>query len=148
MLIVIDTTMIFSLLLGKNEAMRDVFFDSKHRFYSPNYIVAEIFEKKEKILRCSSLSESEVYELFYQLLEEITFVSEHLVTPENKAEAFELCKNIDPDDIPFIALTLQINGYFWTGDKKLKKHLRQIGFTSFFEPKYEHQDDSLEGGDT
>lgn len=139
MLIVIDTTMIFSLLLGKNEAMRDIFFDSKNKFYSPNYIVAEIFEKKEKILRCSSLSELEVYELFYQLLEEITFVSENLITVENKARAFELCKDIDMDDIPFIALALQLNADSWTGDKKLKKHLKQIGFTSFFEPTYEDE---------
>jgi predicted nucleic acid-binding protein len=37
MRIVIDTSMIFSLLLGKNVRMRDTFFDPAHIFYAPNY---------------------------------------------------------------------------------------------------------------
>ena len=82
MRIVIDTNMVFSLLLGKNTRMRDLFFDSQYTFHAPNYIMREIFEKKEKILRCSALSESEVYELLYRILGQIEFVNEHYVTKE------------------------------------------------------------------
>lgn len=45
MRIVIDTNMIFSLLLGKNARMRDTFFDPAYTFFAPNYIVGELFEK-------------------------------------------------------------------------------------------------------
>jgi predicted nucleic acid-binding protein len=52
-----------------------------------------------------------------------------------KAQAYRLCKHIDEDDTPFIALTLELNGVFWTGDKHLKEYLKEHGFTLFFEPE-------------
>jgi predicted nucleic acid-binding protein len=79
MRIVIDTNMIFSLLLGKNVRMRDTFFDPTHVFYAPNYIIGELFEKKEKIIKCSALSEPELYELFHRILGKIEFVAEDFI---------------------------------------------------------------------
>jgi len=136
MRIVIDTNMIFSLLLGKSVKMRDTFFDPAHIFYAPNYIIGELFEKKEKIMGCSALSEAEIYELFYRILCKIEFVAENFVASEYKSQAFGLCHNIDEDDIPFIALSLQLKALFWTGDKQLKKYLKEHGFALFFEQKY------------
>jgi predicted nucleic acid-binding protein len=137
MRIIIDTNMIFSLLLGKNAEMRDTFFDPTHIFYAPNYIIGELFEKKEKIMRCSALSEAEIYELFHRILARIEFVAENFISSEYKSQAFRLCRNIDEDDIPFIALSLQLNALFWSGDNQLKKYLKEHGFALFFEPKYE-----------
>jgi predicted nucleic acid-binding protein len=134
MRIVIDTNMIFSLLLGKSMRMRDTFFDPTHIFYSPNYIIGELFEKKEKILKCTSLSEPEIYELFHRILGRIEFVTEDFVVLEHRSQAFSLCQNVDKDDIPFIALSLQLNAVFWTGDKRLKEHLKKQGYNLFFEP--------------
>jgi predicted nucleic acid-binding protein len=48
MRIVIDTNMIFSLLLGKNVGMRDIFLDHTNIVFAPNYIIGEVFEKKKK----------------------------------------------------------------------------------------------------
>jgi predicted nucleic acid-binding protein len=134
--IVIDTTMIFSLLLGKNFKMRDTFFDSQNKFFSPNYVVVEAFEKKEKIMRYSVLSEVELYELLYRMFEKITFVNENLVSSENKQKAYQLCKDVDEDDTPIVALALQLGAPVWTGDEKLKKGLRAKGFNFFFEPSW------------
>ena len=135
MRIVIDTNMIFSLLLGKNVRMRDTFFDPTHVFYAPNYIIGELFEKKEKIIKCSALSEPELYELFHRILGKIEFVAEDFIALEHRSQTFRLCQNVDEDNIPFIALSLQLNAIFWTGDKRLKEHLDRHGFTLFFEPK-------------
>ena len=137
MLIVIDTTMIFSLLLGKNVKMRAIFFDPENLFYAPNYVIGEIFEKKEKILQHSALSEAELYELLYWIFEKIRFVAETLISQKNQQNAYELCRDIDEDDTPIIALALQLNSVIWTGDKKLKDGLKSKGFNLFFEPKYE-----------
>jgi len=134
MRIVIDTSMIFSLLLGKNLRMRDIFFDPAHIFHAPNYIIGELFEKKEKIMKYSALSESEMYELFHRILGRIEFVAENFVALEHRLQAFELCRNIDEDDTPFIALSLQLNAVFWTGDKQLRTYLKKHGFTLFFDP--------------
>lgn len=132
MQIVIDTNMIFSLLLGKNSRLRDIFFDAAHTFFAPNYIIGELFEKKEKIMKCSAMPEAEVYELLYRILSRIKFVAEEFVASEKKLQAFNLCKDIDEDDIPFIALAIQLDAPLWTGDKRLKESLSRQGFTSFF----------------
>ncbi|WP_322744651.1 PIN domain-containing protein [Cuspidothrix issatschenkoi] len=44
------------------------------------------------------------------------------------------CKDIDESDTPHVALTLQLEGLLWTGDKKLKEGLIIKGFDKFFEP--------------
>lgn len=44
--IVIDTNKIFSMLILENSSVREKFLGSEHRFYAPNYIFVEIFEKK------------------------------------------------------------------------------------------------------
>jgi len=132
MQIVIDTNMIFSLLLGKNIRLRDIFFDAAHTFFAPNYIIGELFEKKEKIMKCSAMPKAEIYELLYRILSRIKFVAEEFVASENKLQAFNLCKEVDEDDIPFIALSIQLDAPLWTGDKRLKESLSQQGFTLFF----------------
>jgi len=86
-------------------------------------------------MRHSALSEAEIYELFHRVLGKIEFVSESFVALEYRRQAFKLCQHIDGDDIPFIALSLQLQAMFWTGDKRLKNHLKQHGFALFFEPK-------------
>jgi len=125
--------MIFSLLLGKNFKMRETFFEPQNEFFAPNYVVVETFEKKEKIMRYSVLSEIELYELLYRMFEKITFISENLVSSENKQKAYQLCKDVDEDDTPVVALALQLGTPIWTGDEKLKKGLRSKGFNSFID---------------
>ena len=90
-----------------------------------------MFEKKEKILRYSALSEPEVYELLYRILGRIECVNEQYVSLERRAQAFALCRDIDEDDTPFIALTLELNALFWTGDRRLKRNLKERGFALF-----------------
>ncbi len=40
----------------------------------------------------------------------------------------DLVKDIDPDDIVFVALSLYLEAYLWTGDKVLYKGLKAKGF--------------------
>ena len=49
-------------------------------------------------------------------------------------EAYRLCKGIDEKDTPYVALTLHMDGRFWTEDEQLKTALRVRGFDRFFKP--------------
>ncbi|WP_413176102.1 PIN domain-containing protein [Anabaena azotica] len=40
---------------------------------------------------------------------------------------------MDESDTPHVALTLELEGLLWTGDKKLKEGLIRKGFDKFFE---------------
>lgn len=43
-------------------------------------------------------------------------------------KAVRLCNQVDEHDTMFVAATLFIEGFLWTGDKKLRKGLRENGF--------------------
>jgi putative PIN family toxin of toxin-antitoxin system len=131
MRVVVDTNIIFSALLPKSSNIRDILLSKGHRFYSPNYVFSEIFKYKEKILKHTKLNETELYEYLNRILENIQFIRGEVASKENRLTAFNLCKEIDEKDSPFIALAIEIEAYVWTGDKKLIKGLEEKGFTKF-----------------
>ncbi len=61
-------------------------------------------------------------------------MKEELIPKAFFDKAYSLCKGIDEKDTPFVALTLFLDGYLWTRDRKLKESLRRQGFSRFFEP--------------
>jgi putative PIN family toxin of toxin-antitoxin system len=129
--IVADANILFSAFLSRNSKYRDLLFDETYEFYSPNFVFLEIFKHKEKILKCSKETEEDIYGFMGKVLKRIHFVREEVVTIENYTKAYDLCKEIDEDDAPFIALALEINGYLLTGDDKLKRGLKIKGFDRF-----------------
>ncbi|RLD61014.1 MAG: DNA-binding protein, partial [Bacteroidetes bacterium] len=88
---------------------------------------------KEKIQKYSSFDEGEILELLYNLLKNIHLFDENTLTKESLKIAFDLCNDIDLKDIPFVAVTIELDGLLWTGDKKLKNGLKIKGFNSFYE---------------
>ncbi len=56
-----------------------------------------------------------------------------MILPENLVTAYQLCQDIDETDTPHIALTIELDGLLWTGDKKLKQGLERKGFVQLFE---------------
>ena len=131
MKVVVDTNIVFSAFLSKNSKYRELLFDDKYEFYSPNFVFLEIFKHKEKILKCTKESEEEVYGFLGKMLKRVSFVKEEVVSVENYEKANELCREIDENDTPFLALALEIDGYLLTGDEKLKKVLKIKGFDRF-----------------
>jgi predicted nucleic acid-binding protein len=47
----------------------------------------------------------------------------------NWQKAKSLTEGVDNDEIGFVALALQNDGWLWTGDRKLANHLKEHGFT-------------------
>ncbi len=93
----------------------------------------ELFEHKETIIRKAHISESEVYELLDNLLQNIHFVGNEFITTTQYWQAFLLCKDADEEDTPFVALSLALKAKYWTRDDTLKRHLRNQGFNDFFD---------------
>ena len=87
-------------------------------------------------MKISRISEEEILLIYKILLKHISLYKENLILHENRILAYELCQDIDESDTPHVALTLELNGLLWTGDKKLKEGLKRQGFEQFFEPKH------------
>jgi predicted nucleic acid-binding protein len=132
-IIVVDTNIVFKALRLKNSYIREMLNQEQYHFYAPKFLLVEIFKHKEKILKNNTQLEDEFYEYLNLLLQRITFVNEDIISIGNYLEAYRLCKDIDEKDVPFVALTIQLECVLWTFDQPIKTGLSNKGFKQFFE---------------
>lgn len=108
--------------------------DAALTFYCPRFFLVELFKHKERIAQASALNEADLLDCFYELLVRVHFIEEGIIPVGTWVEARRLCREVDPKDTPFVALTLYLDGPLWTRDEELKAGLRARGFDRFFEP--------------
>jgi len=125
--LVVDTNIVFSTL-QKEGMTRKLFFLLGMEFYAPNFLMVEIIKYKEKIVSLSPMNESEFISVVSKVFNKINFVNETLISAENRRKAYEMCKYIDEEDTPFVALALELDIPLWSGDKKLAKGLKDKKF--------------------
>jgi len=131
--LIVDTNIMFSALLGKSKTIRDILFSSENvKPYSCKYSIVELFKHKDKLIKNSALEEEEILEIFYYLLKRVEFYNEDSISDESLREAYALCNDIDEKDLLFVALTIELDGLLWTGDKELLKGLKRKGFEQIF----------------
>lgn len=128
MKLIIDSNIVFSSLLSKNNNSKLILVSKKFDIYSCNFMFVEIFKHKRKIQSLSKLNEEDLLLQLEKITSRINFVKEEIIPKKIYNEAYNLCKNIDEKDTPFVALTLCLNGYLLTGDKKLFNKLKEINF--------------------
>ncbi|AFZ60074.1 PIN domain-containing protein [Anabaena sp. PCC 7938] len=133
--IIVDTNILFSALLNSQSSFTNLLFQGEYSYYICELVLVELFKRKEKIIKVSQLSENEIVRIYQILLQRLNLYKEDLIAPDNRAAAYTLCKDVDESDTPHVALTLELEGLLWTGDKKLKEGLMRKGFDKFFEPK-------------
>jgi predicted nucleic acid-binding protein len=121
--IVVDANILFSALLKKENPYIKILINANCKFFAPKFVFVELFKHKDKIQKCSSLSEEELLELLEIVLERIEFISLKQIDKSTLQQGYELA-TIDSSDAPFIALSLFLNANLWTGDKKLCKYLK------------------------
>lgn len=84
-------------------------------------------------MKQTKTSDEQVYRLLEKVIQRLFFVNESTISIENFVEAYHLCKAIDENDTPYVALALQLDADLWTRDQALKDGLRARGFTRFFD---------------
>jgi predicted nucleic acid-binding protein len=130
--VIVDTNIVFSALLKSRSAFMDFLLASQQKFYISELLIIEIFKHKEKIVEYSELSELEIARFYYLLMSKVHIFKEELISIGNWRAAHDLCKDVDEADTPFVALTLELDGLLWTGDKILKEGLKRKGFDKFY----------------
>ncbi|WP_416440115.1 PIN domain-containing protein [Leeuwenhoekiella sp. A16] len=135
MIVVIDTNIIFSALLSPTGHISNVILSSPNhiQFYAPSFLKEELENHKSKILKISSYSSSEFEYLKLSLFKIIEFIDVENIKPDIWQIAYDITHKIDEDDTPFIALTLALESFLWTGDKKLIRGLKAMNFKKFID---------------
>jgi predicted nucleic acid-binding protein len=133
--VVVDTNILFSALLRQESRFADALFRAEYQFFVCESVLVELFKHKEKILRASRLTDSDLLRLYHVLLRGLTLYKEDVISAENWKLAGDLCRGIDEDDTPHVALALELGAMLWTGDAKLREGLQSRGFSRFFSPE-------------
>ena len=133
--VIVDANIAFkSLLAGRGDLRERIGLGGHPRLFTPRFWFVEIFKHKERLQRASGLSEVDLLAGLHTLLNQLTFVHEDDISLGTWMEAYRLCKEVDANDTQYIALTLHLEGRFWTEDHELKSGVRARGFDRFFEP--------------
>jgi predicted nucleic acid-binding protein len=131
--IVVDANRIFSwLIAGNQELRRTMTHRPGLKFVCPKYVLVELFKHKERIAAASGLSEIDMLTLLHACLERIHFFDEEAISIGSWTEAWRLCRDVDENDVAYVALTLELSGLLWTSDRKLETALRKKGFIAFY----------------
>ncbi len=127
---VIDTNIVFSSILNPDSPIGQLILNgSKYfNFLSIDQLKNEIDKHEDKILKISGLSKADYDRIYGLIKSKIKFVNQLLIDPDNYQKADDLTKDIDPDDLLFVGLTLQLRCRLWSGDKKLINGLRKKDF--------------------
>ena len=135
MKIIVDTNIIFSAILNTQGHIANLLMTKGiFEFYTPNYILIELSNHQNKLMKLLSIdSKEEIIELRSIITQNIEFIDEKLISKEHWKRADILTKNVDSDDIAFVALAFHLDGIVWTGDKKLKKGLTQKGYDAIID---------------
>jgi putative PIN family toxin of toxin-antitoxin system len=130
MRVVIDTNIIFSALISSNSIIPEIIVAPyrNFRFFTSDYLFEELDKHKSKLQKASKLTEKEIEKSKTKLFKYINTISLNIIPQEIWQEAEKLTFDIDPDDIPFVALSIFLNAYLWTGDKILYNGLQSKGF--------------------
>lgn len=131
--VIVDTNILFSALLTNRSKFADTLLATENDFFVCEMVLVELFKHKEKIVKLSGLSEDEIIQLYQIYLKKIHLYKEELISLENRQQAYQLCYDIDKNDSAHVALTLELDGLLWTGDKILKEGLIRKGFQQFFD---------------
>ncbi|NCQ11215.1 MAG: hypothetical protein COW67_00570 [Flavobacteriales bacterium CG18_big_fil_WC_8_21_14_2_50_32_9] len=127
MIIVVDTNIVFSGLLNPTGKISDILLNSVgvFEFYAPAFILEELINHHQKLLKISNLKNDELNFLKRILLKKIELIDLDTISGETWDKSIELVQNIDEFDAPFIALSIELSAPLWTGDKKLINGLKK-----------------------
>jgi len=131
--VIIDANRIFSELIAGNHRLRQAFSSQPDTdFFCPKYVFVELFKHKERIAEKTDLKEPDLLSLLHSLIEKIHFFDEDAISIGSWAEAWRLCRDVDENDVAYVALTVELAGKLWSSDRELEIGLRKKGFTCFY----------------
>lgn len=141
MRVVVDTNIIFRALLSRTSPIWETLLrtDLQDSVFAPRFLVVEIEDHWERICEKTKLPEDDLVAARDEIFRLLTFVDLEDVSVEHRRLAYDLCRDVDPKDIPFIALTLHLQALLWTNDRELKKGVLPKGFSYFFESRVSTQ---------
>lgn len=139
MKLVLDANIIFSCLMSGKKLYIELL--TQNQCFSPDFIFDEIKKYEDRILKkvgCDVNFKEYTREIFSHL----AVIPKLAIGSQSWERAFELCKDIDENDTPYVALAIELDFPLLTRDKQLFKGLKKKRFDNvlLFEKILEYMD--------
>jgi len=117
--IVLDSNILFSALI-KDSITRRIILDYGDQLLFPSFIFEEMEKHKNELLTKSKMKTKDFEDLLTLLLQKVIIIPNEVLN-HYKEDAYQIIKDIDPDDVTFIACALAFSdSIIWSDDKRLK----------------------------
>jgi len=130
MKIVVDSNIVFNAILNTQSRIGQLIINgSKYfDFYTVGLLKEEIIEHKDKIIHSTKFSQTQFNDTFQLITSRVIFVDDILLTDQDINKAIDMVKDIDENDVLFVALNNHLVANLWTGDKRLLNGLKVKGY--------------------
>lgn len=137
MTVITDTNILISACLNEESEIFKILntLSQTIDFVIPDYALAEIEKHKTSICESTGRNIFIFNKLLKQCCKNGIVISVAEIPTENFKLAEQLTKNIDINDKAFVAFSIAFEGLIWTGDLKLSRGLRRIGFKNIISTK-------------
>ena len=123
---IIDANILFSIFISGREEYFELV--GKVKFLTPVYALEELQKHQKTILSKTKIDSRNFNDFTLRILNRVLVVPNFLVTNQSYLQAYNWCKDIDLDDIAYVALSIEFNTCFVTRDMVLYDGLKQKGF--------------------
>jgi len=130
--IIVDTNIVFSAILSSRGKTGELLLNkpTEVEYVSPSFQLEELNSHAKKIIKLSGLNETEYQQIKAYVIQNIEFVNTDKISAVYWMKAYDMIKDLVEKDIPFLALTMELDGVLWTGDKKLVEALKNNQFNN------------------
>ncbi len=119
--LVVNTNRIIAALIKKGSS-REIILSRKFSLYTIDFGVKEVRKYESLIRKKAKITKKEFNFLMNALMSKIIVVSKEEISKKAVKQAVNIMRQIDADDVPFIALSIHLKGMLiWSDDKHFKQ---------------------------
>lgn len=124
---VLDANVLFSGVISQKPIYRAMFGEDV--FYTPDFVLAELSMYRTVFLKKSAIKRTDLKEFTLFLFSKIIVVPDYIITLESYERAEKLVADIDPKDVAYVALSIELEATLLTRDKPLYDGLKAKDYT-------------------
>lgn len=121
-----DANVLISFLISGKASYKNIL--QGFHFLAPEFILSEVKQYEQEIFTKTKQNEEQLRNYTLGVFGELTVLPSYFTETENLLLASQMLEKIDPKDIHYLALSLQLDLVLLTRDKPLYKGLRKQGY--------------------
>ncbi len=130
-ILIIDTNVVFSAVLNPRSKIGEFILKEageQAEFFAPTYLRDEMEKHFDRLVEIANAAPEAIRTTMTQVYQRIHFINDALIPFEHYSAALQLVRDIDMNDIAFVALNEYLDEFLWTGDMRLYNGLKAKGY--------------------